>query len=199
MPKKGESVFTKGVWGGQPGIGIDAQGGQVIDPTKNVEDLVRAEVKRLNDLADLRDKHAASVLEQQAQRDTERRYYEDKLRDSDKELRKAESDRIDAIRAVDVGNVQRAAEVAGAQAEALRTTVAATAVAFDAKIVAVLDPIQKDIADLRRAQYEAQGQKTQVVESHSGSAVATTYIAIAISLLFFLVAVASLAVAVVSK
>ena len=34
-----------------------------------------------------------------------------------------------------------------------------------APLSAALEPIRKDIADLRRAQYEAQGQKTQVVET----------------------------------
>jgi hypothetical protein len=169
-----------------PGPGVDAQGRPVIDPTRNVLGLVEAAVKRLDDLADLRSAYDRRLGEQ-------RLYYEDKMRELDKELRKAESDRIDAIRAVDVGNVQRAAEVAGAQAEALRTTVAATATAFDAKIVAVLDPIQKDIADLRRAQYEAQGQKTQVVETQARGGSTGMWIGVAVaagSLVLALVAIA---------
>ena len=42
---------------------------------------------------------------------------------------------------------------------------AAAATAASTALSAALEPIQKDIADLRRAQYEAQGQKTQVVET----------------------------------
>ena len=75
-----------------------------------------------------------------------------------------------------MGAVNRAAEVSAAQAqtlatqvavsaETLRTQVAAAASAASTALSAALEPIQKDIADLRRAQYEAQGQKTQVVEA----------------------------------
>ncbi len=35
---------------GRPGIGVDARGGQVIDPTKNVLDLVEAAIRRQDDL-----------------------------------------------------------------------------------------------------------------------------------------------------
>lgn len=38
--------------GSQPGIGVDSRGGAVIDPTKNVLDLVRAESTRQNDMRD---------------------------------------------------------------------------------------------------------------------------------------------------
>lgn len=93
-----------------------------------------------------------------------------------KELRVAESDRINAIRAVDVGAVAAAAAVSATQAttlaaqvalsaDALRTQVAASAAAAAIAQSNALDPIQKDIADLRKAQYEAQGQRTQVVET----------------------------------
>jgi len=37
---------------GQTGIGVDAHGGAVVDPTKNVLDLVRAESTRQNDMRD---------------------------------------------------------------------------------------------------------------------------------------------------
>src|SRR6185312_9446654 len=36
----------------RPGIGVDSRGGQVIDPTKNVLDLVEASIKRQDDLRD---------------------------------------------------------------------------------------------------------------------------------------------------
>lgn len=92
------------------------------------------------------------------------------------ELRKAETARIDAIRAVDVGAVQRAAEVALTQAstlatqvatsaETLRGQVAAAATAQATALAAALVPLQEAIADLRRAQYEAQGVKSNVGET----------------------------------
>lgn len=145
-----------------PGPGVDAQGNPVIDPTQNVLDLVEAAIKRQDDLREMEAKHARELADLRAA--------------YDRELRQAESNRIDAIRAVDVGAVNRAAEVAATQAavlagqvsataEAVRTQVAATASAAGAALAAALEPIIKDIQDLRKAQYEAQGVKTQSVET----------------------------------
>jgi len=166
-----------------PGPAVDVQGRPVVDPTENVKALTEASVKRLDDLSELRD-HCEERL------DAQRTRYEMLLREAERELRKAESDRIDAIRAVDVGAVQRAAEVSAAQAEALRNTVAAAAAAAATALGAALDPIQKDIADLRRAQYEAQGQKTQVVESRSGSTAIYAAVGLAITTILAVLAVA---------
>jgi hypothetical protein len=91
------------------------------------------------------------------------------------QLREAEAARIDAIRSVDVGAVQRAAEVQLAQATALATTqatmaetlrgqVAAAATAQATALGAALVPLQEAIADLRRAQYEQAGSKAQTTE-----------------------------------
>lgn len=118
--------------------------GPVKDPTANVLDLVEAAIRRQDDLRQLEAAHT-------------------------REMRLAEAARIDAIRAVDVAAVQRASEVANQQAATLALQVSTTADAFRAALVAALEPIQKRIDDLSRAQYEAQGQKTQVVESTSQS------------------------------
>ena len=143
--------------------GVDAQGRLVLDdPTKNVLDLVNAAIKRQDDLRDGADRHAREIAALYAAHGAE--------------MRKAESARIDAIRAVDVGAVNRAAEVSAQQAstlavqvatsaETLRTQVAAAATAATVALAAALEPIQKDIADLRRAQYEAQGVKANVGET----------------------------------
>lgn len=122
----------------------------VIDPTANVKELVAAEARRQDDLRQMADTHTREMIgvnEHHA-----------------RELREAEARRIDAIRAVDVAAVQRAAEVAATQAEALRNQVAVTANAQSASLDAALQPIKTDIQDLRRVQYETQGQKTQVVD-----------------------------------
>jgi cobalamin biosynthesis Mg chelatase CobN len=168
---------------GSSGPSTDAHGDPVIDPTRNVLDLVAAAIKRQDDLREVESEHVREILTLRAeQRQGDVEHLEDMaaLRaDHDKELREAEAARIDAIRAVDVGAVNRAAEVATTQAttlaaqvatsaETLRTQVAAAASAQTIALAAALEPVQKDIADLRRAQYEAQGQKTQVVESRSG-------------------------------
>ena len=103
------------------------------------------------------------------------------------------------IRAVDVGAVNRAAEVSATQAqtlatqvavsaETLCTQVAAAATAASTALSAALEPIQKDIADLRRAQYEAQGQKTQVVETRDTSASKTMNINAVMAVLSVIIA-----------
>lgn len=145
-----------------PGPSGDRYGAPVTDPTKNVLDLVNAATQRQDDLRGLESKHLRELADLRAHYDAR--------------LREAETARIDAIRAVDVGAVNRAAEVSATQAqtlatqvavsaETLRTQVAAAATAASTALSAALEPIQKDIADLRRAQYEAQGQKTQVIET----------------------------------
>jgi hypothetical protein len=171
-----------------PGPGVDIEGRPVVDPTANVIALTEAAVKRLDDL------RAA----EQRFNEAERRHMQELLEmhaEFTAQLSQAESGRIDAIRAVDVGNVQRAAEVAGAQAEALRNQVAAAAAAAATALSAALDPIQKDIADLRRAQYEAQGQKTQVVEARAGSGAMIAAIGLGITILLALMTVAGAIIA----
>jgi hypothetical protein len=144
--------------------GPDRTAGQYLppDPTRNVLDLVEAAIGRQDDLRELESRYLRELAALRA--------------DYDSRLREAETARIDAIRSVDVGAVNRATEVAVTQAqtlaaqvaisaETLRTQVSAAATAASTALSDALQPIQKDIADLRRAQYEAQGQKTQVVEA----------------------------------
>ena len=145
-----------------PGVAVDSHGGAVIDPSANVLDLVQAAIRRQDDLRDM------SVTYQEKLAD---------LRDQHaRELRIAEAERINAIRAVDVSAVQSAATVSATtastlaaqvatSAETLRTQVAAAATASTVALAAALEPIQKDIADLRRVQYETAGGKTQTVEA----------------------------------
>lgn len=141
---------------------MDAHGGPVVDPTQNVLDLVNAAIRRQDDLRAQAQDHIREVVALRAD-------YEEKLRT-------AETARIDAIRAVDVGAVNRAAEVSTQQAqtlatqvatsaETLRTQVAAAAAAATVALSAALEPIQKDIQDLRRAQYEQQGKSAQTGET----------------------------------
>ena len=159
------------------GLGVDEKGNPVVDPTANVLALVESAIKRLDDL------RAANMLRQDDLREAAARHSQEMaaLRaEYQQELRLAETERINAIRAVDVQAVQQASTVqetratalaaqVAASAEAMRSQVAAAATAAATSLAAALEPVQKDIADLRRAQYEAQGQKAQVVESHASS------------------------------
>lgn len=158
---------------------------EIIDPTANVIALVNAAIARQDDMRNLVAAHATEVSALRA--------------DYDEKLRRAETARIDAIRAVDVGAVNRAAEVSATQAitlatqvatsaETLRTQVAAAATAAAGALAAALEPIQKSIEDLRRAQYEAQGQKTQVSDSRLGVGTLVGVIGIILAAVFGLVA-----------
>jgi TolA-binding protein len=145
-----------------PGLGVDSGGGPVIDPTQNVLDLVQAAIQRQDDLRAMESRYSHEIANLRAE--------------YDEKLRKAETARIDAIRAVDVGAVNRAAEVANERAntlamqvqqsaETLRTQVAAAASASTTTLAQALDPLTAAIANLQKTQYELAGQRAQVVEN----------------------------------
>jgi hypothetical protein len=186
-----------------PGPGTDAAGRPVLDPTENVKDLMEAAIQRVDDLREMQTKHLENTINLLTKHDVEvdtlRSYF-------GKELREAESKRIDAIRAVDVAAVQRAAEVADLRAstlaaqvaqsaEALRIQVAAVAQASATELTRALEPIQRAIDDLRKSQYEAQGQKTQVVEARGSNTTLIAIAAVGISFMLLLLAVAGFLVA----
>jgi hypothetical protein len=150
-----------------PGLGVDASGAPVVDPTQNVLDLVAAAIQRQDDLRESESRHVMEIARLRSEYQAE--------------IRTLETARINAIRAVDAQAVQQAATVAetrasalaaqvAASAEAMRNQVAAAAQAAQLALTQALGPINEAIADLRRAQYEAQGQKAQVVETRSGAA-----------------------------
>ena len=144
------------------GPAVDIGGNPVRDPSPNVLDLVDAAMQRQDDLreAEFRRQDDLRVAEARHLREIAglRAEYQ-------AELREAETQRIDAIRGVDVQAVQRAAEVQATQASALAAQVVATADAFRVSLAAALEPLQKDIAELRKSQYELAGQRAQVGES----------------------------------
>ena len=149
----------------EPGPGVDAQGRPVIDPTANVIAILEAAVKRQDDLREKEAVYAERVSLMRAAHAAE--------------LRVAESARINAIREVDVAARIRSEEVAAAQAELLRVQVENTRAQSQVALAAEIDPLKKDIADLRRSQYEGVGQKTQVTEGRSGNqAVITAVVAV---------------------
>lgn len=157
--------------GSSQGPATDRHNEPVVDPTKNVLDLVDQAIKRQDDMREAFEKR---LIEQIALR-----------ADYDEKLRKAESERIDAIRAVDVGNVQRAAEVQATQALALANQVVATASALETKLGATVAPLQTRIDDLTRVQYEGVGSKTQVVESQASTSNLTAIVGAVLAVIVF--------------
>jgi hypothetical protein len=148
--------------GGNPGPGVDRLGQAVIDPTANVLQLVEAAIQRQDDLrraeAQLRAAEITHLNEMAYEREKHAA-----------ELRTAESARIDAIRAVDVGAAAILANQVSASAEALRGQVEAARQQTAAALDAALQPIKNDISDLRRIQYEQQGSATAKVEQKSSA------------------------------
>ena len=80
----------------RPGIGVDARGQSVVDPTRNVLDLVKAAVQRLNDLARAEAKLQETIRTLEAQRLSE--------------LRTADIMRIDELRAAETRRVDQLAQ-----------------------------------------------------------------------------------------
>jgi hypothetical protein len=168
--------------GSSPGPGVDSSGTPVIDPTQNVLDLVHAAIDRQDDLRLADSSHIRELMSVRAS-------YEEQLRSADRheaslraayeeKLAAKETARIDAIRAVDVGAVTRAAEVSATQAATLATQQQASADALRGQVeqarIATADalaqalaPITKSIEDLRAAQYQQQGEKSSKVETSS--------------------------------
>jgi hypothetical protein len=147
-----------------PGPASDASGNPVFDPSKNVLDLVEAAIARQDDLRVTESEHVREIM---------------RLRASyDHELRVSETARIDAIRAVDVGTAERAAAVVASQAATLATTVTASAEALRTQnevarvqvadqLRSALEPILKDVSELRRVQYETAGGKAETYDQRT--------------------------------
>ncbi len=168
--------------GGSPGPSTDRHNDPVIDPTENVRELFQAAEKRADDLRELDAKWRDKL-------DTLRAKHAS-------EMGNKESERLDAIRAVDVGNVQRAAEVQATQALALANQVIATANTLEQKLGATVAPLQTRIDDLTRVQYEGVGQKTSVVEGHAAGANVGLWVGLVFGALSLIIAISALALSV---
>jgi hypothetical protein len=149
-----------------PGPSTDSEGRTAIDPTKNVLDLVDRIIQRQDDLRESDHTHIRETVRMQALFDQKLREVEASYEDK---LRLAESKRIDAIRAVDVGAVATANAAAEARAGTLAAQVQSAATAQVVSLKAETDPIRKDIGDLRQSQWTLAGGREQVVETREKS------------------------------
>jgi len=149
----------------------------IVDPTVNVRGLVNSAVQRQDDLRRSDHAHMRETVRMQADFEQKMRHTVQKYQEK---LDMAESKRIDAIRQVDVSAVAAAAAVqetrantlagqVALSADAMRVQVAATAQASQEGLTRALTPLQAAIDELRRAQYEAAGQKAQVIETRSAT------------------------------
>lgn len=153
----------------QPGIGVDAAGGQVVDPTENVKALMEASIKALTDQSELR----AQLADEKILRMERELAQVDRLiilrAEHAKETRGYDNDRWDKIRTIDMANASATAaqllaavnNYAAAQermAQTLRDQVAATADAANKNLSALINPIVDRLAILERASYTVAGR-----------------------------------------
>jgi hypothetical protein len=144
----------------------------VIDPTSNVKDLVREVIVRMDSLRESERRREESL------REAERRLTESEIRaireimelraQHATELTLKESDRINAIRLVDVNAVAIAAERTNQQAQVLasqlatsaeanRSLVATTAASQKQQLDQIITPILDRLTALEKLQYEGKG------------------------------------------
>lgn len=168
------------------GIGVDAHGGAVIDPTENVKALAAAAAERQDDLRalnDLRVDTKVGYLEKIVDiRATCNREIGDlralhigemmKLRaEHAKELGDKETDRLNAIRQVDVTAaardaaasltaIQTLAATTARDAETLRSLVATSAAAVASQQGALFGGIGDRLTNLERQYYQGQGRQS---------------------------------------
>lgn len=166
------------------GIGVDASGGPVVDPSVNVAALSEASNRRQDDLrvaserlVETRLDDLARIDHLRAEHDRELRQAESRRVDQMLELRAsyeerlalAEAKRIDAIRAVDVNAVSVASQRASDQATVLATQVAQSAEALRALVASTANTVAQSqqqlattlstrITTLEQAQYEGKGK-----------------------------------------
>lgn len=170
----------------RPGIGVDAHGGAVIDPTANVGALVEAVSKRQDDLRVASEKLMAAQITHVMETEELRSSYNIKLTEAEarridevtnlraeyaERLASAEKQRIDAIRAVDVNAVAVASQRASDQAtvlasqvtstaEALRALVATTAATVATSLQQLSTSLSTRLTTLEQAGYQAQGKQS---------------------------------------
>lgn len=117
------------------GLGVDAYDNSVVDPTINVQKLVDASIKRLDDIGALTEKYHNIISDLRARYDEKLVKAESRRQDETGQLRAdfqtklddAEAKRNDANRAFDLANVAIANERATLQASVLAANVTGTA------------------------------------------------------------------------
>jgi len=169
------------------------------DPSKNVMDLVNAAIARVDDLRESETRHQREVARL--------------LTERVESMMMAESHRIDAIRAVDVDAVQKAASAMATQAtslatqqvqsaEALRTQVSETATLAETRLAAALQPIVRDVAELQKRAWETAGGKTQVIETQAKGGTTSSWMGLAVAacigFLSIIMAVAAIVISVIA-
>jgi len=148
---------------GLPGMGIDAHGGPVIDPTANVLALVEAANQRQDDLREMNNARIDAELRNQEQMADLRASHQTAL-DT------LEAKRLDAVRSVDQLAVKTEADrsaaaiaalatAAATTAETLRSAVNTSAINLATQLDRTVTAITERIAALEKSSYTGQGKQ----------------------------------------
>jgi hypothetical protein len=149
---------------GAAGIGVDYEGGPVIDPTSNVIALNDAANKRQDDLREANNKYLDAEFRRLEQTATLRAEHA-------KEIGALESNRLNAIRQVDVlavntaydraaATIQTLAVTTTANAENLRNALNTTAATIAAQWANTVAGITERLAALEMSSYEGKGKQS---------------------------------------
>lgn len=157
----------------RPGIGIDAQGGQVVDPTKNVEDLVRALTSALAEfrIADQRylDAKLASMEAQYNSQLVDQEKYQNFARDAasryEAALRSAETVRVNELAAT-------RKEYENTIRDMLAKSVETTSTLVSTQLVQIQATFDKRVSQLEAYQFTQAG-KSSVADPALNAAMAT--------------------------
>lgn len=149
------------------GPATDRSNNPVVDPTENVKALSEAANKRQDDLRTASDvlnaEKIAHIKDVSELRASGQKQLSDEREAHQKELSKAESDRINAIRAVDVAAAASANTQNTTTAAVLASQVTASADALRNQQVAAADALRNLVTTTATAQAEQSRQQTQAI------------------------------------
>lgn len=134
-----------------PGIGVDAFGGQVIDPTRNVLDLVAAAINRQDDLNGLREKLYNAQMHGLEKLLDERRMYQQYIAEA--------HERHDALmHSTEDATTKLWMEQSGRDRELIRASVGEVRTQMATQMAASERAISERIAVVERKQYQSEGE-----------------------------------------
>ena len=145
------------------GMGVDSDGGPVVDPTANVIALTEAGNRRQDDLRAANDTLVKAELRHVGEMAALREIHQ-------REIREIETKRLDAIRQVDVlavttaaeranEAIQRLATATASNAENLRLALTSTASTIATQTAQTVGAIIERISALEKAYYEGKGKE----------------------------------------
>ena len=173
----------------ETGIGVDARGEPVIDPTKNVLDLTAAANKRQDDLREMHDRVVAAQLG----RVEETLKWMEKLSDvhqrHDREIHKMEQEKLAAFRASDEVARLTEANRSLAAIQVVERTLNSTATALASQNAENNLEVNRRLAALEKSSYEGAGKGT-------GTKSTVTYVVVGVGLLVSLITIGSVVVAI---